>query len=98
MRKIKKQPVILGLAFSVTSCARLYRRTRLFTLAVLGDTVNRTARYCAAAKSEEVLISPELYTGVWRITRDAESITVDAKFEEHLPAYHVRSLWEQQRS
>ena len=65
----------------------------LFT--VLGDPVNRTARYCAAAKSGEVLISPELYERVWRIVRDAESLTVDAKFEEHLPAYRVRSLWEQ---
>ena len=63
--------------------------------AVLGDPVNRTARYCAAAKSGEVLISPELYERVWRIVRDAESITVDAKFEEHLPAYRVTSLWEQ---
>jgi adenylate cyclase len=63
--------------------------------AVLGDPVNRTARYCAAAKSGEVLISPDLYERVWRIVRDAESLTVDAKFEEHLPAYRVRSLWEQ---
>src|SRR5262245_8339492 len=62
--------------------------------AVLGDPVNRTARYCAAAKSGEVLISPELYERVWLIVRDAESLTVDAKFEEHLPAYSVKSLWE----
>ncbi len=64
------------------------------TYTVLGDTVNRTARYCAAAKPGEVLISPELYERVWRIVREAESVTVDAKFEERLPAYCVKSLWE----
>jgi adenylate cyclase len=62
---------------------------------VVGDPVNRTARYCAAAKAGEVLISPELYERVWRIIRDVEPITVDTKFEEHLPAYRVKSLWEQ---
>jgi class 3 adenylate cyclase len=65
----------------------------LFT--VLGDPVNRTSRYYAAAKSGEVLISPELYERAWRAVRDAESLTVDAKFEEHLPAYRFRSLWDQ---
>jgi adenylate cyclase len=61
----------------------------------VGDPVNRTARYCAAAKAGDVLISPELYERVWRIVRDAEPITVEAKFEEHLSAYRVKSLWEQ---
>ena len=70
------------------------RRFSFSSLVVVGDPVNRTARYCGAAKSGEVLISPELYERVWRIVRDAESLTVDAKFEEHLPAYSVRSLWE----
>jgi adenylate cyclase len=60
----------------------------------LGDPVNRTARYCAAAKADEVLISPELYERVWRIIRDAEPVTVNAKFEEQFAAYRVHSLWE----
>jgi len=66
-----------------------------FAYTVVGDPVNRTARYCAAAKAGEVLISAELYERVWRIIRDAEPITVDAKFEEHLSAYRVKSLWDQ---
>jgi adenylate cyclase len=57
----------------------------------VGDPVNRTARYCAAAKPGEVLISPELYERVWRIIREAEPITVDAKFEEHLPTYRLEA-------
>jgi adenylate cyclase len=61
----------------------------------MGDPVNRTARYCAGAKGGEVLISPELYERVWRIVRDAEPVTVEAKSEEHLSAYSVKSLWEQ---
>ena len=61
----------------------------------VGDPVNRTARYCAGAKAGEVLISPQLYERVWRIIRDAEPVTVDAKFDEHLSAYRVKSLWEQ---
>jgi adenylate cyclase len=62
---------------------------------VVGDPVNRTARYCAAAKAGEVLISPELYERVWRIIRDVEPITIDTKFEERLSAYRVKSVWEQ---
>jgi class 3 adenylate cyclase len=61
---------------------------------VLGDPVNRTARYCAAAKAGQVLISPELYERVWRIIRDAELVTIDAKFQEQLSAYNVTGLWQ----
>src|SRR5262245_59937267 len=61
----------------------------------VGDPVNRTSRYCAAAKAGEVLISPQLYERVWRIIRDAEPLTIDAKFDEQLSAYRVKSLWEQ---
>jgi adenylate cyclase len=62
---------------------------------VVGDPVNRTARYCSAAKAGEVLISPELYERVWRNIREAEPITVDAKFGEHLSAYRVNSVWKE---
>ena len=62
---------------------------------VVGDPVNRTARYCSAAKAGEVLIGPELYERVWRNIREAEPVTIDAKFGEHLSAYRVKSLWEE---
>jgi adenylate cyclase len=61
---------------------------------VIGDAVNRTARYCSGAKADEVLISPELYERVWRIVREAEPLSVEAKFDEHLPAYRVTALWD----
>ena len=56
---------------------------------VIGDAVNRTARYCAGAKAGEVLVSPALYERVWRIIPYAEPITIDAKFDESLSAYRV---------
>lgn len=59
---------------------------------VIGDAVNRAARFCAGAKAGEVLISPELYERVWRIIGEAEPVTVDAKFDERLPAYRIKSL------
>jgi adenylate cyclase len=62
---------------------------------VVGDAVIRAARFCAGAKAGAVLISPELYERVWRIIREAEPVTVDAKFEERLPAFQVKSLWTQ---
>jgi adenylate cyclase len=62
---------------------------------VVGDAVIRAARFCAGAKAGAVLISPELYERVWRIIREAEPVTVDAKFEERLPAFLIKSLWTQ---
>ena len=62
--------------------------------AVIGDAVNRTARYCDGAKAGEVLISPELYERVWRIVRHAESVTVDAKYHEQISAYRITELWQ----
>jgi adenylate cyclase len=62
--------------------------------AVIGDTVNRAARYCDGAKAGEVLISPELYERVWRIIHHAEQVTVDAKYQEQFPAYRIKDLWQ----
>jgi adenylate cyclase len=61
---------------------------------VIGDVVNRTARYCEGAKAGEVLISPELYERVWRIVRHAEPVTVNAKYQEQFPAYRIKDLWQ----
>jgi adenylate cyclase len=64
------------------------------SFAVIGDAVNRAARYCDGAKAGEILISPELYERVWRIVRHAEPVTVDAKYHEQLSAYRIKELWE----
>lgn len=61
---------------------------------MIGDAVNRAARYCAAAKPGEVLISSALYERVWRIVRNAESATIDNKSEEQLSAYRINDLWQ----
>jgi adenylate cyclase len=64
------------------------------SFAVIGDPVNRAARYCDAAKASEVLISPELYERVWRIIKHAEPLTIDGKFQEQFSAYRITELWE----
>jgi adenylate cyclase len=58
---------------------------------VIGDAVNRTARYCAAAAGGEILISPEIYERVWKIA-DTERISIETKHEGDFFAYRVKSL------
>jgi adenylate cyclase len=58
---------------------------------VIGDAVNRTSRYCAAAPGKEILISPNVHEHVWRIV-EAEETTIQTKHEGDLRAYRVRSL------
>src|SRR5260370_15493134 len=36
---------------------------------VIGDVVNKTARYCNGAAGGEILISPEMHQRVWRIVQ-----------------------------
>jgi adenylate cyclase len=60
---------------------------------VIGDVVNRTARYCAAAAGGEVLISPEMYERVWRIA-DTERATIKTKHEGDFVAYRVKGVKE----
>lgn len=55
---------------------------------VIGDTVNKSSRYCAAAGKGEVLISPEVHERVWRIV-EVEQRTIPTKHEGSLLAYHV---------
>ena len=58
---------------------------------VIGDAVNRTARYCAAAAGGEILISPEIYERVWKVA-DTERISIKTKHEGDFPAYRVKSI------
>jgi adenylate cyclase len=58
---------------------------------VIGDAVNRAARYCAAAAEGDVLISPETMEHVWRLV-EAEQITISTKHEGELVAHRVMRL------
>jgi adenylate cyclase len=58
---------------------------------VIGDAVNRTARYCAAAAGGEILISPEIYERVWKVA-DTERISIETKHEGDFFAYRVKSV------
>jgi adenylate cyclase len=58
---------------------------------IIGDAVNRAARYCDGAKGAEVLISPELHQRVWRIA-DAEPMSIPTKHEGDLSAYRVQRI------
>jgi adenylate cyclase len=55
---------------------------------VIGDTVNRTARYCDGAPAGQVLISPEVHQRVWKLVR-AEPMSIPTKHEGDLPAFRV---------
>jgi class 3 adenylate cyclase len=58
---------------------------------VIGDAVNRTARYCAAACGSEILISPEMHERVWRLA-ETEQSTIHTKHEGDFVAYRVNSF------
>src|SRR6266849_2838529 len=60
---------------------------------VVGDAVNRTERYCAAASERDILMSPEMYQHVWRFV-EAEQTTIQTKREGDLVAYRIHSLKE----
>lgn len=55
---------------------------------VIGDPVNRTARYCAAANGGEILVSPEVHERVWRIVETERKI-IQTKHEGEFLAYRV---------
>lgn len=55
---------------------------------VIGDAVNRTARYCAGAVAGEIVISPEVHERVWKIV-DTERKTITTKHEGDFAAYRV---------
>jgi adenylate cyclase len=58
---------------------------------VIGDTVNRAARYCDGAPPGEVLLSPDVYARVWRVVQAAPT-TIATKHEGDLPAYRIARL------
>lgn len=58
---------------------------------VIGDVVNKTARYCDGAQPGEILIGPELHQHVWR-TIVAEPTSIPTKHEGTLSAYSVKGI------
>jgi adenylate cyclase len=58
---------------------------------IIGDAVNRAARYCAAAAAGEILVSPDLHQRAWRFI-DAEPVTIDTKHEGEMRAYRVKGV------
>jgi adenylate cyclase len=57
---------------------------------VVGDAVNRAARYCAGAGPGEVLISPEMHERVWR-NAETQQTSIQTKHEGDFVAYRVLS-------
>ena len=55
---------------------------------VIGDAVNKTARYCDGAQASQVLISPDVHQHVWRMV-DAVPTSIPTKHEGELAAYRV---------
>ena len=60
---------------------------------IIGDAVNRTARYCDGAGPGEVLISPEVHQRVWKLVR-SEPIQITTKHEGELRAFRVKDIRE----
>ena len=58
---------------------------------VIGDAVNRAARYCSGANAREVIISPEMHERVWKQI-EAEHVCIPTKHEGDFSAYRVKCL------
>jgi len=58
---------------------------------VIGDVVNKAARYCTGAVGGEVLISPEVHERVWQIV-EVEQTTIQTKHEGDFEAYRVNGI------
>ena len=58
---------------------------------VIGDPVNRAARYCDGARGGEVLISPEIHQRVWKLIQ-AESRLIQTKHEGDLAAFRIKAM------
>jgi class 3 adenylate cyclase len=61
--------------------------------AVVGEAVDRAARYSAAAGAREILISPEMYERV-RESVETEQITIRTKDQDEAIAYRVKRFKE----
>jgi adenylate cyclase len=66
-----------------------------FTL--IGDAVNRAARFCDAAAPGEVLISPDLHQRVWKMVRTSPR-TIQTKHEGDWPAFQLIACLEKSGS
>lgn len=64
---------------------------------IIGDAANRSARYCAAAAENEILISPEMHEHVWCWV-EAEQTAISTKHEGDLTAYRVLRVKETSRA
>ncbi|NJM54694.1 MAG: GAF domain-containing protein [Verrucomicrobiae bacterium] len=58
---------------------------------VIGDAVNKVARYCDAAQPGEILISPAVLEHTYRFV-EVEKAVVETKHKERLDAYRVLKL------
>jgi adenylate cyclase len=58
---------------------------------IIGDAVNRAARYCDGAKGNEVLISPEIHQRVWN-SFEVQQISIPTKHEGDWIAYRVHRV------
>jgi adenylate cyclase len=65
--------------------------TERIEFTVIGDAVNRAARYCDGAKPGEVLVSPELYQRVWQMVQ-TDKTSIETKHEGSFVAYRVKSI------
>ena len=58
---------------------------------VIGDVVNRAARYCAGAAGREILISPDMHERLWCVA-ETEETSIHTKHEGDFVAYRVKRL------
>lgn len=64
---------------------------------VIGDAVNRTQRYCAAAAGREILVSPEVYALIKDLV-EAEPTKIQTKHEGEIAAYRIRKTLEDSKT
>jgi adenylate cyclase len=58
---------------------------------VIGDAVNRAARFCDGALPGEILLSPEVHQRVWKIAQ-VEPTTIATKHEGDFRAFRLKGL------
>jgi adenylate cyclase len=58
---------------------------------VIGDAVNRTARYCAGAKGGQILLSPSLFQYSWKCAV-VEPTKIGTKHEGDFEAYELKAM------
>lgn len=59
--------------------------------AIVGDPANFARRYCSAAETGEVLISPEVHARIFHLV-SSEPATILTKHEGELSAYRIKSI------